>query len=92
MDAKKYGFVLLYVQEERKRRGIKKKDLTFGSRPEGSCIVFGEAFNLVECQLIPSHNNCEQTWGVIRRHPEILELAYNYALYGVRSGIRPLEA
>lgn len=85
MDIKKYNSVLSYVHKERERRGMEK--LTFGSRPEGSCIAFGEAFNLVECQLIPSDENCEQTWGTIRRNADMLELAYNYVEYGSREGV-----
>ncbi len=88
MDLQKYEAVRNFVLCERQRRGIRDTDLSTGSKPEGSCIAFGEAYNFVECQLMRNHESCSSTWSLMRKDPEILELAYNYSVFGIRSGIR----
>ena len=83
-----YKIVEVLVAEERRRRGIKKTNLTYSERPEPSCIAFGANYNLVECQLIPSNNNCNETWGYLRKNPYALKMAFDYLVYGKRfSGV-----
>ncbi len=87
MNRKQYQAVLHYVLSERKRRNIRKRDLSSSGQPELSCFAFGEAFNLVEVQLMYTRQDCGE-WNVIKRNDEILELAYNYCKHGKKSGVR----
>ncbi len=51
-DSVKMKTVLDFVRGERKRMSVRNEDLGLDSRPEPSCIAFGEFNNLLYCQLI----------------------------------------
>ena len=51
-DSAKMRMVLDFVRSERERMGVSDRELGLDSRPEPSCIAFGEFNNLLYCQLI----------------------------------------
>ncbi len=51
-DYVKTKMVLDFVRSERERMGVRNENLGLESRPEPSCIAFGEFNNLLYCQLI----------------------------------------
>jgi len=81
---RKYQAVKNFVKRERKKRGMTRDSLNIDCRPEPSCIAYGEGRNLVECQLIPTDERYNMTWELLRKNSTLLNLAYNYAVYGIR--------
>jgi len=77
-DAEKRTAVLDLVYKERRRRGILSGDLRFKRVQELSCELVGEAFNLVERQLLYTADGYG-AWKELK-DPEILDLAYQYIL------------
>ena len=69
-----------FVRTERARRGITQ--LSFTPRPEGSCQMAGESFNLLEMQLLYTHEGYGD-WKTLR-FLEILNGVYEYVTNGTR--------
>ena len=82
----KYQKVLEFVKKERVRRNIKEEDLCRGAKSELSGEAYGDGYLLVERQLMYTKESCEETWGLLRRNPVMLTIAFNYAVFGLRSG------
>lgn len=74
-DAGKTEKIRGYIIRERKRRGIKK--LGTERLPELSCEMFGEFYNLIERQLMATHEGYG-AWSELR-DPAVLDGAYKYA-------------
>ncbi len=82
--SKKYQQVLAFIQEERKKRGIKQEDLYEVCLSETSAEAYGEAYIFVERQLMHTTEDCNGTWGLIARDNVTLDLAFDYIFFGKR--------
>lgn len=88
-NTKEYQEVLSRIKKERKKRMINDDDLkSVGNDWEVSCFSQGEAYTLVEVDLIYGHQSFHPTWKAIRENYFLLELAYNYLVFGSREGLR----
>jgi hypothetical protein len=89
-STKKYKIIKELIEKERKERGMKKEDLKCGARSEPSCEHEGESKNFVEFQLMKQPEECEETWGMLRKSQKNLDLAYDmvyeYLVLGKRFG------